>query len=71
MLEDQTDVVWARVEDGFYAASTPKAFLGSVDSFTGGRFIALSAYSRPLGVYPTLETAMGAVIAASNDARIT
>ncbi|MET0297388.1 MAG: hypothetical protein ABW024_08305 [Microbacterium sp.] len=55
------DIVWARVDDGFYVGSIPGRFLGCIDRQAGGEFLALDVHTQPIGRYPTLDQAMSAV----------
>lgn len=55
------DVVWARVDDGFYVGSRPGYFLGCIDRQEDGQFVALDTLTRPLGTFAQLADAMAAV----------
>lgn len=57
----ESDVVWARVDDGFYVGSLPGRFLGCIDRRTEGEFVALDVYARPIGTFAQLDEAMTAV----------
>ncbi|MTE23066.1 hypothetical protein [Microbacterium sp. ZXX196] len=59
---DAAHVVWARVDDGFYVASTPGAFLGCVDAGSDGTFAARNVLTELIGSYSTLRAAMDAVV---------
>ncbi|MDN3495159.1 hypothetical protein QL996_04410 [Planococcus sp. APC 4015] len=67
-LGDQaSDVVWAKVDDGFYVGSLPGRFLGCIDKQPDGTFIALDVYSRPIGTFARLDHAMTAVLDATKE----
>ena len=51
-------VVWARVEDGFHVGSRGGEFVGYIDRQSDGRFLACDLYSRPVGYFPDLPSAM-------------
>lgn len=54
-------VVWSRVEDGFHVGSRNGEFLGYIDRDADGRYAAFDLYSRPLGFFPTLVSAMAVI----------
>jgi len=58
------DVVWARVDDGFYVASRPGHFLGCIDRQEDGRFLALDTHTHPIGIFDELADARAAVASA-------
>lgn len=58
---EHRDVVWARVDDGFYVASRPGHFLGCIDRQEDGRFLALDTHTRPIGTFTDLAEARAAV----------
>ncbi|CDJ99958.1 hypothetical protein MIC448_1990001 [Microbacterium sp. C448] len=60
----ERDVVWARVDDGFYVGSRPGHFLGCIDRDDDGRFVALDTHTQPIGTFAHLADAMEAVAAA-------
>ena len=56
-------VVWSRVEDGFHVGSRGGEFLGYIDRQKDGRFEACDMYSRTVGYFPDLTSAMKAITA--------
>lgn len=56
-----SDVVWARVDDGFYVASRPGHFLGCIDRQDDGSFLALDTHTQPIGTFADLADARTAV----------
>ena len=58
------DVVWARVDDGFYVGSRPGHFLGCIDRQEDGQFLALDTHTRPIGTFTDLADARAAVTSA-------
>jgi hypothetical protein len=63
----ESDVVWARVDDGFYVGSIPGRFLGCIDRQADSEFVALDVHARPIGTYSHLAAAMSAVWNATNE----
>lgn len=63
----ESDVVWARVDDGFYVGSLPGRFLGCIDRQADDEFVALDVHARPIGTYAGLAEAMSAVWSATNE----
>lgn len=61
---EDRDVVWARVDEGFYVGSRPGHFLGCIDRDEDGTFVALDTQTRPIGVFTHLADAMDAVTVA-------
>lgn len=67
-VDDQAaDVVWAKVDDGFYVGSLPGRFLGCIDKQSDGAFVAMDVYSRPIGTFSRLDRAMTAVVDAMKE----
>lgn len=64
---DESEVMWARVDDGFYVGSLPGRFLGCIDRQEEGDFLALDVHARPIGEYANLAQAMTAVWNATNE----
>lgn len=62
-----SDMVWARVDDGFYVGSLPGRFLGCIDQKSPREFVALDVHARPIGSFPHLESAMSAVWNAASE----
>lgn len=65
---DDRSLLWAQVEDGFYVASTPGAFVGCVERTPTGRFLARDAVNSPLRTFDTLEEATQAVASVAGGA---
>ena len=61
---EHSDVVWARVDDGFYVASRPGHFLGCIDRQEDGLYLALDTHTRPIGTFALLTDARAAVASA-------
>lgn len=61
---ENRDVVWARVDDGFYVGSRPGHFLGCIDRQDDGRFLALDTHTQPIGTFAHLADARAAVASA-------
>lgn len=58
---EHSDVVWARVDDGFYVASRPGHFLGCIDRQDDGSLLALDTHTRPIGTFTDVADARAAV----------
>lgn len=57
-------VTWALVEDGFHVGSRAGEFIGYIDRQRDGRYLAFDTYSRMIGPFDDLPTAMTALSAA-------
>lgn len=64
MTSDGPALLWAQVEDGFYVASVPGAFVGCVERTDTGRFLARDSVNHPLRTFDTLDEATRAVASA-------
>ncbi|WP_425837150.1 peptide ABC transporter permease [Microbacterium sp. PA5] len=53
---------WAHVESGFHVASRAGEFLGYVEQWRDGSFLAFDGRSTPVGRYDTLKEAQRAVL---------
>lgn len=56
-------VVWALVEDGFHVGSRDGEFVGYIDRQLDGEYLAHDLYSRPVGRFADLPSAMKALTA--------
>lgn len=54
-------VLWAMVEDGFHVGSRDGEFLGYIDRRSDGEFLACDMFSREIGVFGDLPSAMQVV----------
>lgn len=61
------DVVWARVDAGFYVGSGPGFFLGCIDRQDDGSYLALDTHTQPIGYFAELDDARDAVARAHED----
>lgn len=64
-MSETESLVWAQVEDGFYAASLPGAFAGCVERTADGRYLARDGFSKALGTADDLASATQLVTSAS------
>jgi len=53
--------VWSKVEDGFYAGSRLGEFIGYIEREADGSYIASNGYSRRIGAFSSLSSAMRAI----------
>ncbi|MFP7761149.1 hypothetical protein [Marisediminicola sp. LYQ134] len=60
-VRDDADVVWAQVEDDFYVGSVDGNFLGYIDRQDDGRYLVSDPFSRGVGHFAELDTAMRAL----------
>lgn len=57
--------VWSSVDDGFWVASAPRGFVGTVELVDGG-FVAVDAIGIEIGRYDELADAQSAVVEPSS-----
>jgi hypothetical protein len=61
------EVVWARVDQGFYVANRPGTFLGCVDRISAREFEAYDAHAQMIGSVRDLKMAMEAVVSGATE----
>ncbi len=58
-------ITWARIEDDFFVGSRDGEFLGFIDIEESGMYVVCNQFSRPVGQYSELDSAMAALSDAS------
>lgn len=59
--DEDGPVTWAQVESGFHVGSRDGAFVGYIDRRPDGTFLASDEFSREVGGFDDLKSAMAAL----------